>query len=75
MSSLAVIGWRGMNEKDHGRIFEEAMGAYVAAHGSPSRIVSGGAKGKPLFSKRVLLCFPLGTFYESFCYPKALLSP
>jgi hypothetical protein len=42
---LAIVGSRILNNAEHGSIFEVALSAFVAKHGMPTRIVSGGAAG------------------------------
>jgi hypothetical protein len=43
--ALAIVGWRGMNEKDHQHLFNETLDKFVVTYGLPAVIVSGGATG------------------------------
>ena len=43
--ALAIVGWRGMNEKDHQHLFNETLDKFVVTYGLPAVVVSGGATG------------------------------
>ena len=42
---LAIVGWRGMNEKEHKDIFNETVEKFISQYGMPTMVVSGGARG------------------------------
>lgn len=42
---LAIVGWRGMNKKQHDDVFNETIRNFIARYGFPDAVVSGGAHG------------------------------
>lgn len=42
---LAIVGWRGMNEKEHKPLFDDIVAKFIATYGLPVLVVSGGATG------------------------------
>jgi predicted Rossmann fold nucleotide-binding protein DprA/Smf involved in DNA uptake len=42
---LAIVGSRILNSAEHGAVVDVALSAFVAKHGMPTRVVSGGARG------------------------------